>query len=56
MGYLQNEKFGISSSFALNGSFQIEIAGKRFPVRLNFHSPSLPMISSEHPVHYRPTQ
>ncbi|KRY86526.1 Pyruvate dehydrogenase phosphatase regulatory subunit, mitochondrial [Trichinella pseudospiralis] len=36
--------------------YEIEIAGKRFQVQLNLHSPDLPMVSSEHPHHYRPTQ
>ncbi|KRZ67293.1 Pyruvate dehydrogenase phosphatase regulatory subunit, mitochondrial [Trichinella papuae] len=36
--------------------YEIEIAGKRFQVQLNLHSPDLPMVSSEHPYHYRPTQ
>ncbi|KRX21289.1 Pyruvate dehydrogenase phosphatase regulatory subunit, mitochondrial [Trichinella nelsoni] len=36
--------------------YEIEIAGKRYQVQLNLHSPDLPMVSSEHPFHYRPTQ
>uniref|UniRef100_A0A5S6Q9D1 FAD dependent oxidoreductase domain-containing protein n=1 Tax=Trichuris muris TaxID=70415 RepID=A0A5S6Q9D1_TRIMR len=39
-----------------NFIYQIEIAGRRFDVQLNLHSPKLPMISSEHPQHYCPTQ
>ncbi|KAI1713897.1 aminomethyltransferase [Ditylenchus destructor] len=56
LGYLQNDDFGISQDFINNGFYEVEIAGRRFPVRVNLHSPSLPMVSSEHPHHYRPTQ
>uniref|UniRef100_A0A915DAV4 Dimethylglycine dehydrogenase n=1 Tax=Ditylenchus dipsaci TaxID=166011 RepID=A0A915DAV4_9BILA len=56
LGYLQNEDFGISQEFINNGFYEVEIASKRFPVRINTHSPSLPMVSSEHPTHYRPAQ
>ncbi|KAI1717819.1 aminomethyltransferase folate-binding domain-containing protein [Ditylenchus destructor] len=56
LGYLQNNDFGISQDFINNGFYEVEIAGRRFPVRVNLHSPSLPMVSSEHPHHYRPTQ
>ncbi|KAL3079854.1 hypothetical protein niasHS_014136 [Heterodera schachtii] len=56
LGYVQNEQFGVSSDYLLRGSYEVELAGKRFPCRINLHSPSLPMISSEHPQHYRPTQ
>ncbi|VDP01882.1 unnamed protein product [Soboliphyme baturini] len=34
----------------------VEIANRLFPARVSLHSPNLPMISSEHPDHYRPTQ
>ncbi|VDO66464.1 unnamed protein product [Heligmosomoides polygyrus] len=54
--YVENPEFGISADFLNKGTFELDIAGKRFPVRVNLHSPSLPMISSEHPLHYRPTQ
>ncbi|VDK49106.1 unnamed protein product, partial [Cylicostephanus goldi] len=54
--YVINNEFGISADFLNRGSYELDIAGKRFPVRVNLHSPSLPMISSEHPLHYRPTQ
>lgn len=53
---VENPRFGISPEFLSSGSFEIDIAGRRFPVRVNLHSPSLPMVSSEHPMHYRPTQ
>ncbi|KHJ44963.1 sarcosine oxidase, gamma subunit family [Trichuris suis] len=47
-----------ADSFIQNVNFvyEVEIAGKRFEVQLNLHSPKLPMVSSEHPQHYRPTQ
>lgn len=54
--YVENPEFGVSVDFLSKGSYEVDIAGKRFPVRVNLHSPSLPMISSEHPLHYRPTQ
>uniref|UniRef100_A0A0N4W2T8 Pyruvate dehydrogenase phosphatase regulatory subunit, mitochondrial n=1 Tax=Haemonchus placei TaxID=6290 RepID=A0A0N4W2T8_HAEPC len=54
--YVENNEFGISHDFLNKGVYELDIAGKRFPVRLHLHSPSLPMISSEHPLHYRPTQ
>ncbi|EPB78485.1 hypothetical protein ANCCEY_02445 [Ancylostoma ceylanicum] len=54
--YVVNKEFGISADFLNRGTYELDIAGKRFPVRVNLHSPSLPMISSEHPLHYRPTQ
>ncbi|WKX92314.1 hypothetical protein Q1695_010386 [Nippostrongylus brasiliensis] len=54
--YVENREFGISADFLNRGTYELDIAGKRFPVRVNLHSPSLPMISSEHPLHYRPTQ
>ncbi|KAI6178160.1 hypothetical protein M3Y98_00470800 [Aphelenchoides besseyi] len=47
---------GVDQEFLNSGVFSVDIAGKRFPVRVNLHSPTLPMISSEHPNHYRPTQ
>ncbi|EGT39698.1 hypothetical protein CAEBREN_31204 [Caenorhabditis brenneri] len=56
IGYVENKEFGVSPEFVSSGHFEIDIAGKRFTCRLNVHSPSLPMISSEHPLHYRPTQ
>lgn len=56
IGYIENKQFGVSSDYISKGTYEIEIAGKRFPVRVNQHSPTLPMISSEHPMHYRPTQ
>uniref|UniRef100_A0A158PET7 FAD-dependent oxidoreductase n=1 Tax=Angiostrongylus costaricensis TaxID=334426 RepID=A0A158PET7_ANGCS len=56
IAYVENPEFGISVDFLNKGSYEVDIAGKRFPVRVNLHSPSLPMISSEHPLHYRPTQ
>uniref|UniRef100_A0A1I7S0V8 Pyruvate dehydrogenase phosphatase regulatory subunit, mitochondrial n=1 Tax=Bursaphelenchus xylophilus TaxID=6326 RepID=A0A1I7S0V8_BURXY len=55
IGYLKHRE-GITQDFINSGVFEIDIATKRFPVRINLHSPSLPMVSSEHPVHYRPTQ
>ncbi|CDW55365.1 Pyruvate dehydrogenase phosphatase regulatory sub unit [Trichuris trichiura] len=47
-----------ADSFVQNKNFvyEVEIAGKRFGVQLNLYSPKLPMVSSEHPQHYRPTQ
>lgn len=56
IGYVENKEFGVSPEFVSSGHFEIDIAGKRFTCRVNVHSPSLPMISSEHPLHYRPTQ
>ncbi|KAI6207567.1 hypothetical protein M3Y96_00022700 [Aphelenchoides besseyi] len=57
LGYLRNrEGDGVDQEFLNSGVFSVDIAGKRFPVRVNLHSPTLPMISSEHPNHYRPTQ
>ncbi|TKR92832.1 hypothetical protein L596_007404 [Steinernema carpocapsae] len=56
IGFLENKQFGISPEFINTGIYEIDIANKRFPVRVNLHSPSLPMVSSEHPIHYRPTQ
>uniref|UniRef100_A0A1I7XPI7 Pyruvate dehydrogenase phosphatase regulatory subunit, mitochondrial n=1 Tax=Heterorhabditis bacteriophora TaxID=37862 RepID=A0A1I7XPI7_HETBA len=56
IAYVENKEFGVSMDFLNRGSYELDIAGKRFPVRVNLHSPSLPMISSEHPLHYRPTQ
>ncbi|KAK6025479.1 glycine cleavage T-protein, partial [Ostertagia ostertagi] len=54
--YVENKEFGVSAHYLNKGVYELDIAGKRFPVRVNLHSPSLPMISSEHPLHYRPTQ
>jgi len=45
LGYLENEDFGLTAEFINSGAYHIEIAGKRFPVRVNVHSPSLPMVS-----------
>uniref|UniRef100_A0A914I8S8 Uncharacterized protein n=1 Tax=Globodera rostochiensis TaxID=31243 RepID=A0A914I8S8_GLORO len=56
LGFVQNDQFGVSSEYLTRGTYEVELAGKRFPCRINLHSPSLPMISSEHPNHYRPTQ
>lgn len=56
IAYVENRDFGVSPDFIAKGNYELDIAGKRFPVRMNLHSPSLPMISSEHPLHYRPTQ
>ncbi|CAI5438536.1 unnamed protein product [Caenorhabditis angaria] len=53
---IENKEFGVSAEFINRGSYELDIAGKRFAVRVNLHSPTLPMISSEHPLHYRPTQ
>ena len=56
IGYIQNEEFGVSNEYVNSGSYEVDIANKKFPARVNLHSPSLPMVSSEHPMHYRPTQ
>jgi len=56
IGYIQNEQFGVSNEYVNSGSYEVDIANKKFPARVNLHSPSLPMVSSEHPMHYRPTQ
>uniref|UniRef100_A0A8R1YT60 FAD dependent oxidoreductase n=1 Tax=Pristionchus pacificus TaxID=54126 RepID=A0A8R1YT60_PRIPA len=47
---------GISMPFLSQGKWHIEIAGRKYGVRISPHSPSLPMESSEQPNHYRPTQ
>ncbi|CAD6184824.1 unnamed protein product [Caenorhabditis auriculariae] len=56
IAYVENKEFGVSNDYINRGTYEVDIAGKRFSVRVNLHSPSLPMISSEHPLHYRPTQ
>uniref|UniRef100_A0A915CH97 Dimethylglycine dehydrogenase n=1 Tax=Parascaris univalens TaxID=6257 RepID=A0A915CH97_PARUN len=56
IGYIRNEQFGVTPEYINKGEYEIDIAGNRFPVRLNQHSPTLPMISSELPTHYLPTQ
>jgi len=56
IAYVENEQFGVSHEYVNAGMYELDIAGRRFPVRLNLHSPTLPMVSSEHPAHYRPTQ
>uniref|UniRef100_A0A7E4ZTD6 DAO domain-containing protein n=1 Tax=Panagrellus redivivus TaxID=6233 RepID=A0A7E4ZTD6_PANRE len=56
IGYIENHEFGVSPVHINSGSYEIDIGNKRFPARVNMHSPSLPMVSSEHPIHYRPTQ
>ncbi|KAI6230088.1 hypothetical protein M3Y99_01099500 [Aphelenchoides fujianensis] len=57
IGYLRNDEGdGVNQDFLNTGIFQVDIAGKRFPVRVNLHSPTLPMVSSEAPHHFRPTQ
>ncbi|GAB6031167.1 hypothetical protein CHUAL_007971 [Chamberlinius hualienensis] len=39
----------ISNDFLSKGNFEIEIAGKRFPVKVNLHSPKLPNADMESP-------
>jgi len=39
-----------------NANYEVMIAGKKYPAKVNLHSPKIPMLSSEHAVHYRPTQ
>ncbi|VDM29660.1 unnamed protein product [Toxocara canis] len=56
IGYIENEQFGVTPEFISKGEYEIDIAGERFAVRVNQHSPTLPMISSELPAHYLPTQ
>ncbi|CAB3408322.1 unnamed protein product [Caenorhabditis bovis] len=56
IAFIENKEFGVSADFINRGTYELDIAGKRFPCRVNLHSPTLPMISSEHPLHYRPTQ
>lgn len=56
MGYIENKEFGLTTEFLNKGSYEVELAGKRFTCKVNLHSPTLPMFSSEHPQHYRPTQ
>lgn len=56
IGYIANDNICITDEFILKGNYKIDIAGKKFPVKINIRSPSLPMISSEHPSHYQPTQ
>lgn len=57
LGYIASDTpEKLAPEHVLSTSYEIEIAQKRFQCRLNLHSPSLPMISSEHPNHYRPTQ
>ncbi|CAJ0961569.1 unnamed protein product, partial [Mesorhabditis belari] len=53
---IENKNFGVTTDYVQKGTYEVDIAGKRFPVRVNLHSPNLPMISSDHPTHYRPTQ
>lgn len=56
LGYIENKEFGLTTEFLNKGSYEVELAGKRFTCKVNLHSPTLPMYSSEHPQHYRPTQ
>uniref|UniRef100_A0AC34FMU9 Pyruvate dehydrogenase phosphatase regulatory subunit, mitochondrial n=1 Tax=Panagrolaimus sp. ES5 TaxID=591445 RepID=A0AC34FMU9_9BILA len=56
IGFLENNDFGVSNDWVLNGEYEVDIANKRFTARVNLHSPSLPMISSEHPHHFLPTR
>uniref|UniRef100_A0A0N4VIN9 DAO domain-containing protein n=1 Tax=Enterobius vermicularis TaxID=51028 RepID=A0A0N4VIN9_ENTVE len=56
IGYIENQDSYLTADYINRADYEIEIAGKRFPVQVNLHSPTLPMISSEHPMHYRPTQ
>uniref|UniRef100_A0A1I8EVD5 Pyruvate dehydrogenase phosphatase regulatory subunit, mitochondrial n=1 Tax=Wuchereria bancrofti TaxID=6293 RepID=A0A1I8EVD5_WUCBA len=55
IGYIETKE-KMTIEYIKNGSYQLDIAGKFFPVQVNLFTPSLPMISSEQPDHYRPTQ
>ncbi|MCP9261091.1 hypothetical protein DINM_004181 [Dirofilaria immitis] len=55
IGYIENKQ-KLTVEYIKDGSYQLDIAGKFFPVQINLFTPSLPMISSEYPDHYRPTQ
>ena len=58
LGYVENKEFGLTAEYLSQPGrhYEVELAHKRFPCRVNLHSPNLPMVSSEHPHHYRPTQ
>ncbi|VDM96933.1 unnamed protein product [Thelazia callipaeda] len=56
IGYIENKERNLTVDYIKNGNYQLNIAGKFFPIRINLFSPNLPMTSSEHPVHYLPTQ
>uniref|UniRef100_A0A0R3RQV8 DAO domain-containing protein n=1 Tax=Elaeophora elaphi TaxID=1147741 RepID=A0A0R3RQV8_9BILA len=55
IGYIESKQ-KLTVEYIKNGSYQLDIAGKFFPVQINLFTPSLPMTSSEQPDHYRPTQ
>ena len=41
IGFVENNDFGVSNEWVLNGEYFVDIANKRFPARVNLHSPSL---------------
>uniref|UniRef100_A0AAF5DBQ9 Guanylate cyclase domain-containing protein n=1 Tax=Strongyloides stercoralis TaxID=6248 RepID=A0AAF5DBQ9_STRER len=56
LGYIEFLNHKIEPSHIVQESYTINIGGRIFPIKVSLHSPNLPMISSEHPVHYAPTQ
>lgn len=61
LGFIENrsaegERNEVTVEFARSGKYEVDIAGKRYPATLHLHSPTLPMISSEHPRHFSTTR